>query len=162
MDQIAEELFSIDVALRVLDGVVGDAASAVVEEAITAVDEVTCSTKLPPGKVIDLTGTDVSEVDVSIVDELVYVDEVSAEDMGVGDTVGVDTALSSRDEEVVDCAEALEDATAAFSDVPKLLVAVVELPLETPTSLTITTSPFALVILTSTVVPKPDEFSKKL
>jgi hypothetical protein len=46
---------------------------------------------------------------------------------------------------------------------PKLPEAVVVLSLVTATSLTITTSPSTLVILTSTVdVPKPLEFSKKI
>jgi len=46
---------------------------------------------------------------------------------------------------------------------PKLLDAVTDSPLTTATSFTITTSPFTLVTLTSTVVvPNPLEFSKKL
>ena len=46
---------------------------------------------------------------------------------------------------------------------PKLLDAVTDSPLTTATSFTITTSPFTLVTLISTVVvPNPLEFSKKL
>jgi hypothetical protein len=48
-------------------------------------------------------------------------------------------------------------------EVPKLLDAVTDWPLATGTSFTITTSPFTLVTLTSTVaVPNPLEFWKKL
>jgi hypothetical protein len=55
------------------------------------------------------------------------------------------------------------DFTGAAPDDPKLLDAVMEVPLLIPTLFMMTTSPSTLVILTSTVVvPKPIEFSKKL
>lgn len=87
--------------------------------------------------------------------------------IGVSDVVGsttgvVDVVVGSGDADVAEetTAAAVE---ATFSEEPKLLDAVVEVPLLTSTLLTITTSPSMLVILTSTVaVPNPLDCSKKL
>lgn len=86
---------------------------------------------------------------------------------GVSDVVGAETGVVDMvgwtgDDEVVDetIAATVEPTV---PDEPKLLDASVEVPPLTVTSLTITTSPSTLVILTSTiVVPNPLEFSKKL
>jgi hypothetical protein len=76
----------------------------------------------------------------------------------VGDGEGVDVAAAAATA-VVDVGEA---AFTGGPD-PKLLDAVVEVPLDTSTFFTITMSPEELVTFTSTVaVPKPLECSKKL
>jgi hypothetical protein len=88
--------------------------------------------------------------------------------------VGVDSGTTTTG--VVDAAAGAgsglaEDGAATIAaaevdaelEVPKLLDAVTDSPLTTATSFTITTSPFTLVTLMSTVVvPNPLEFSKKL
>jgi len=110
-------------------------------------------------------------------------DVVGLMTIGVSDVVGM--AIAAADVEavangasevlttagVVDSGvdlEVVEETTAAAVDAtvpeePKLLDAVVDAPLLTSTSFTMTTSPFTLVILTSTVVvPVPLDISKKL
>lgn len=92
--------------------------------------------------------------------------------MGVVDTAAISTAevvevvcgASDEEEEEVDKALTDEEVAAtALEPEPKLLLAVTEAPLLTFTSFTITTSPSVLVTLISTVVvPKPEDCSKKL
>jgi hypothetical protein len=100
--------------------------------------------------------------------------EVVVDTAAAGSVVGVDSGTMTTG--VVDVAAIVgsglvEDGVATIAaagagaelDVPKLLAAVTDSPLLTGTSFTITTSPFTLVTLTSTVVvPNPLEFSKKL
>jgi hypothetical protein len=100
--------------------------------------------------------------------------EVVVDTAAAGSVVGVDSGTMTTG--VVDVAAIVgsglvEDGVATIAaagagaelEVPKLLAAVADSPLLTGTSFTITTSPFTLVTLTSTVVvPNPLEFSKKL
>jgi hypothetical protein len=83
---------------------------------------------------------------------------------GTTTTGGVDVAAGAGSGVVEEGAATTAGAGVdAEDEVPKLLDAVTDSPLLTDTSFTITTSPFTLVTLTSTVVvPNPLEFSKKL
>lgn len=85
-------------------------------------------------------------------------------DSGTSTTGAVDVAAGAVSGLGEDGAATVAAAGAdAELEVPKLLDAVTDSPLTTATSFTITTSPFTLVTLTSTVVvPNPLEFSKKL
>lgn len=79
-----------------------------------------------------------------------------ADEEVVDSATGVEAATTTDDEDEATIADA---EFALDPDEPKLLDAVVDAPLLTSTSLTITTSPLSLVTLISTVVvPKPAEF----
>jgi len=84
-------------------------------------------------------------------------------DSGTTMTGVVDVAAGAGSGLAEDGATTIAAGVDAELEVPKLLDAVTDSPLTTATSFTITTSPFTLVTLISTVVvPNPLEFSKKL
>lgn len=86
-----------------------------------------------------------------------------ADEEVVDSATGVEAATTIDDEDEATIVVTADAEVTLDPDDPKLLDAVVDAPLLILTSLTITTSPLSLVTLISTVVvPKPAEFSKKL
>jgi len=81
----------------------------------------------------------------------------------VGPATGDEVEVLDEAATAVDDAASCDELADPGLDGPKLPDAVVDVPLETSTFLTITISPSILETFTSTVaVPKPLEYSKKL